>query len=297
MNTPRERLRVAVQKSGRLAQPARELLARCGLRFREDRDRLFCFGEGLAIDLLLVRDDDIPDLLAGGSADLGIVGRNVLLEDALGREEAGAPRELRALGFGGCRLSLAVPQDWDWAGPAMLAGQRIATSFPRLLRRWLAERGIVAEVVTLAGSVEIAPRLGTADAICDLVSSGATLHANRLREVAEVLASEAVLAATAVPAEGVRSELQALFLRRLDAVLGLRETRLVLLQAPRSALADIAELLPGRPAPLVSPIEGQPGRVALQALCSGSVGWNELEAMRQAGASALLVLPVEKMLA
>ncbi|HET8898967.1 MAG TPA: ATP phosphoribosyltransferase [Rhodanobacteraceae bacterium] len=296
MSPQRDRLRIAVQKSGRLAEPARELLARCGLRFRHSRDRLFCFGENMAVDLLLVRDDDIPGLLADGSADLGVVGRNVLAEDALGRGEE-APRELRALGFGGCRLSIAVPQEWSWSGPAQLAGKRIATSYPRLLTAWLTQQGIRAEVVTLSGSVEIAPRLGSADLICDLVSSGATLIANQLREVIEVAHSEAVLAGTANAPLDERGELQALLLRRLDSVLDVRESRLVMLQAPRTALAAISDLLPGRPAPTITPIEGSPDRIALQAVCNGQIDWSELEAMRRAGACAMLVLPVEKMLA
>lgn len=296
MTQTRERLRIAVQKSGRLADPARELLARCGLRFRHSRDRLFCFGETLSVDLLLVRDDDIPGLIAAGSADLGIVGRNVLEEDALARGE-GAPRELRALGFGGCRLSIAVPQDWEWRGAEQLAGLRIATTYPQLLSAWLARKGVAASVVTLSGSVEIAPRLGNADLICDLVSSGATLAANQLREVAEVARSEAVLAGAATVPGGERGDLWELLLRRLDSVLGVRASRLVMLQAPRAALDAISALLPGRPQPMVTPIEGRPDRVALQAVCTSAVEWPELEAMRQAGALGVLVLPVEKMLA
>ncbi|MGH8078567.1 MAG: ATP phosphoribosyltransferase, partial [Lysobacter sp.] len=177
---PRDRLRIAIQKSGRLAEPARALLASCGLSWRESRDHLFCYGETLPIDLLLVRDDDIPGLIADGVCDLGVVGRNVLLEqagDRVGNGHGPAFNEHRALGFGACRLALAVPEVWDWQGPAQLAGKRIATSYPALLSRWLAEQGVAAQVVLLSGSVEIAPRLGQADAICDLVSSGATLTA------------------------------------------------------------------------------------------------------------------------
>ena len=151
------------------------------MSWRESRDRLFCYGESLPVDLLLVRDDDIPGLIADGVCDLGIVGRNVLLEQAGARVAGGDPaayREWRSLGFCGCRLMLAVPEAWQWEGPSQLRGKRIATSYPALLSDWLAAQAIEAEVVTLSGSVEIAPRLGKAEAICDLVSSGATLSAN-----------------------------------------------------------------------------------------------------------------------
>lgn len=296
----RVRLRIAVQKSGRLSDAGLALLERCGLRFRCDRDRLFCQGENLPIDLLLVRDDDIPGLVADGSCDLGIVGRDVLEETRLATPASAALRELRelrALGFARCRLALAVPEELAWEGPDSLAGRRIATSHPQLLRRWLESEGIEAAVVTLAGSVEIAPRLGRADLVCDLVQSGATLAANRLREVATVFASEAVLAAPTTLPGGARGELLELLLRRLDGILHVEESRLVMLQAPRAALATIVDLLPGRPRPLVTPIEGEPERIALQAVCSGRVEWPELEAMRRAGAQGMLVLPLEKMLA
>ncbi len=294
---PRERLRIAAQKSGRLSEAGLDLLARCGLTFRQSRDKLFCFGESLPVDLLLVRDDDIPGLIAGGTCDLGIVGRNVLAEANLEHADAPPLREWRPLGFGRCRLSLALPQEQSWTAPAQLAGQRIATSYPRLLRQWLDAQGIDAAIVTLSGSVEIAPRLGTADLICDLVQSGGTLVANQLREEAVILESEAVLAGPAQAPVDERGDLQAMLLRRLDSVLNVRESRLVMLQAPRTALDVIAGLLPGRPRPTITPIEGQPDRIALQAVCSGRVDWQELEAMRRAGAQSMLVLPVEKMLA
>ena len=154
----RERLRVAIQKSGRLAEPARTLLAACGLDWRESRDRLFCHGETAPVDLLLVRDDDIPGLIAAGACDLGIVGRNVLLEQSA--QAASRQREWRALGFGQCTLQIAVPEERNWSGPVQLGGLRIATSYPGLLSRWLEAQGIAADVVALSGSVEIAPRLG-----------------------------------------------------------------------------------------------------------------------------------------
>jgi len=297
-----DRLRIAIQKSGRLSEPARDLLARAGLNFRESRDRLFCYGESLPIDLLLVRDDDIPGLIAEGVCDLGMVGLNVLLEQGADREakSAGAGetfRVLRRLGFGHCRLSVAVPQDWEWPGPQRLSGMRCATSYPALLTNWLKMHAVDAEPVLLSGSVEIAPRLGKAETICDLVSTGGTLVANQLKEVAVLLESEAVIAGPAKPFIDDRAALAELLLRRLDGVLSVKAAKLLLLQAERAALADLLKLLPDADAPLVTSLDGGGSRVAVQALCRTALTWQRLEDMKKAGASALMVLPVEQMLA
>ncbi|MGY3264345.1 ATP phosphoribosyltransferase [Lysobacter sp. HA35] len=296
---PRDRLRIAIQKSGRLADPARALLGSCGLSWRESRDRLFCYGEALPIDLLLVRDDDIPGLIADGVCDLGIVGRNVLGEQDLDRQRGGAPsafRELVPLGFGGCRLALAVPDDWNWTDASQLEGTRIATSYPALLRGWLDGQGIKADIVTLSGSVEIAPRLGQADLICDLVSSGATLAANQLKPVATLLESEAVLAGPAAEFEGERALLAELLLRRLEGALRTRHSRLLMFQAERAAIPRLLPLLPDADAPTVLQVDGA-DRLALQALCHGRLTWQRLEDLKRAGAQGLMVLPVESMLA
>ena len=295
----RDRLRIAIQKSGRLSEPARALLASCGLSWRESRDRLFCYGESLPIDLLLVRDDDIPGLIADGVCDLGIVGRNVLCEqDLAGRgNDAGTRfRELQPLGFGGCRLALAVPDSWAWRDVSQLAGKRIATSYPQLLSKWLAEQGVEAQVVLLSGSVEIAPRLGQADAICDLVSSGATLAANQLKPVLTLFESEAVLAGPAADLDDVRAELMELLLRRLDGALRIRRSKLLMFQAPRELLPALLPLLPDAEAPTVMQIDGEE-RLALQALCHGALTWQRLEELKRAGARGLMVLPVEGLLA
>ncbi len=295
----RDRLRIAIQKNGRLGEPARSLLASCGLSWRESRDRLFCYGESLPVDLLLVRDDDIPGLIADGVCDLGIVGRNVLLEqagDLAARGRPAAYREWRALGFGACRLMLAVPALAEWSGAEQLQQQRIATSYPALLSEWLAKRGIEASVVTLSGSVEIAPRLGQADAICDLVSSGATLAANQLRAVETLLDSEAVLAGPVAGFDDERAALATLLLRRLDGVLHWKDSRLLLFQASRGAVPELLRLLPDADAPTVTRIDGSEA-VSLQALCRGDLTWQRLEDLKRAGASGLLVLPVERMLA
>ncbi len=296
---PRERLRVAIQKSGRLGTPARDLLASCGLTWRESRDKLFCYGESLPIDLLLVRDDDIPGLIADGVCDLGIVGRNVLLEHELGRAQAGLPpssRELRELDWGSCRLDVAIGEDDDWSGPAQLEGLRIATSYPRILGRWLDEQGVAAQIVSLSGSVEIAPRLGQADVICDLVSSGGTLAANQLKPMVTLLHSEAVVTGPAQPLEDARGEVADLLLRRMDGALRLKETRLLILRTARTELTQVLTQLPEGHEPTVLQIDGH-DEVSVQMLCHAAVSWKRLEDLKRAGARQVMVLPVEGMLA
>ncbi|MBZ4345557.1 ATP phosphoribosyltransferase, partial [Mycobacterium tuberculosis] len=188
------RLRIAIQKSGRLSEASRELLSRCGIKVNLHTQRLIALAENMPIDILRVRDDDIPGLVMDGVVDLGIIGENVLEEELLSAQGED-PRyfTLRRLDFGGCRLSLATPVDEAWIGPAALDGKRIATSYPHLLKRYLDQKGISFKSCLLNGSVEVAPRAGLADAICDLVSTGATLEANGLREVEVIYRSKACL--------------------------------------------------------------------------------------------------------
>ena len=297
--TGRDRLRIAIQKNGRLSEPARALLGSCGLSWRESPDKLFCYGDNAPVDLLLVRDDDIPGLIDSGLCDLGIVGRNVLAEQASEREESGNPanfREWRALGFGGCRLSLAVPNEWDWQGPAQLQGKRIATSYPALTRAWLREQGVQADVLVLSGSVEIAPRLGQADVVCDLVSSGATLSANQLKPVCDLLQSEAVLAGPAAELDPLLADTAQMLLRRIDGVMRIRDSKLLMFQAPRGSVADVLRLLPDAEPATSYAVDGG-DLLAMQALCHGVVTWQRLEELKRAGARGLMVLPVERMLA
>ena len=292
----RDRLRIAIQKNGRLSEPARALLGSCGLSWRESPDKLFCYGDNAPVDLLLVRDDDIPGLIDSGLCDLGIVGRNVLAEQASGRGQSANFREWRALGFGGCKLALAVPNDWDWQTPAQLQGKRIATSYPALTRAWLRENGVAAEVVVLNGSVEIAPRLGQADVVCDLVSSGATLSANQLKPVCDLLQSEAVLAGPVAEFDPQLVETAQMLLRRIDGVLRIRDSKLLMFQAPRDVVADVLRLLPDAEPPTSYSVDGGE-LLAMQALCHGVVTWQRLEELKRAGARGLMVLPVERMLA
>ncbi|MHB8446458.1 MAG: ATP phosphoribosyltransferase [Rudaea sp.] len=291
----RDRLRIAIQKSGRLGDPARALLRAAGLNWREARDRLLCVGDTLPIDLLLVRDDDIPGLIADGVCDLGIVGRNVLLEQRV--QIPAAPFvELRALGFGGCRLMLAVPEGFDWQGAQSAAGRRIATSYPGLLAQWLRERDIEAGIVTLSGSVEIAPRLGQSELICDLVSSGATLAANHLKPVEILLESEAVVAGPAAGFTDLRAAVAEMLLNRIDGVLKIRDSKLLLFQASRTAVPALLAMLDDAEAPTITSVHDS-DQLALQALCHSAMTWQRLEDLKRAGARGLMVLPIERMLA
>ncbi len=201
------------------------------------------------------------------------------------------------LDFGRCRLSLAVPEGFCWEGPPSLRGRRIATTYPYLLERYLSKRDIQAEVVTLSGAVEIAPRLGRADLVCDLVSTGSTLQANHLKEVEIILESHAVLIRTPVELAPEKDEWVERLLMRIDGVQQVHESKYIMLHAPREALAEIRRLLPGSESPTIIPLEGSPDRVAVHAVCRENVFWETLESLKKVGASALLVLPVEKMLA
>jgi ATP phosphoribosyltransferase len=249
---------------------------------------------------LFVRDDDIPALVQEDVCDLGVVGLNVVEEKRLAFRARGlAPlfETVQTLDFGRCKLCIAVPDGFDYKGAQSLAGKRIATTYPYIVGRFLAERSIRAEIVVLSGSVEIAPRLGRADLICDLVSTGSTLAANHLRQAEVVLESQAVLIRTpiAIPAE--KQDWTRRLLMRIDGVEQVKGSKYIMLHAARSALPAIAKLLPGSEAPTVIPLEGSSDRVAVHAVCRENVFWETLEQLKSVGASSVLVLPVEKMLA
>ncbi len=294
------RLKIAIQKSGRLTEHSLDLLSRCGLKYSRGKDQLMCYGENMPLDLLFVRDDDIPDLVQEDVCDLGLVGLNVIEEKRLAFKARGiAPlfEQVQALDFGRCRLGLAVPDGFQYSGAQSLQGRRIATTYPNILQRFLAERGVTAEVVVLSGAVEIAPRLGRADVVCDLISTGSTLAANHLREVETVMESQAVLIRTPVPIPPEKQDWTRRLLMRIDGVEQVKGSKYIMLHAPRSALPQIAQLLPGSEAPTVIPLEGRGDRVAVHAVCRENVFWETLEKLKAVGASSVLVLPVEKMLA
>lgn len=299
MTDERLRLQFALQKSGRLTENTLDLLTRCGLRYSRGKDQLVCFGENMPLDLLFVRDDDILDLVQEGVADFGVAGWNVIEEKRLALEERGVPMRasvVQKLDFGRCRLSLAVPTSFAYDGPRSLQGKRIATTYPRLVSRWLEEHAIDAQILTLSGAVEIAPRLGRADVICDLVSTGNTLLANGLREVETVFESQAALLRAACSETNLRGEWASRLLLRIEGVQQVKESKYIMLHAPRSALDAIRRLLPGSESPTVIPLDETGERLAVHAVCRETVFWETLEGLKAAGASAVLVLPVEKML-
>jgi ATP phosphoribosyltransferase len=290
------RLRVAIQKSGRLSEKSLDILKSCGLSFARSKDKLFWYGRDFPVDVLLVRDDDIPRMLLDGVCELGIVGENIAREVMLERESENDLNRLRKLGFGQCRLSIAVPEETEITSIAALEGLRIATSYPALTRHLLEKQGISTQIVELSGSVEIAPGLGTADAISDLVSTGTTLRANHLREMDVLFQSQAALYGRVNDISDTKKALLDRLLARLEGVMQARESKYVMLHAPRSALEKITELLPGVEHPSIMPLEGS-DRIAIHAVCREAVFWEHLEALKAVGASAILVLPVEKMLA
>lgn len=281
-------LRLAIQKSGRLADDTLALLRAGGVEVAVSPTRLRTRATNFPLELLFLRDDDIPGCVADGSADAGIVGENVLLEAGLG--------ELRreALGFGRCRLALAVPRESPVTTVAGLAGQRVATSYPRLLGAYLAERGVGTGIHALSGSVEIAPSLGVAEAICDIVSSGATLVANGLRELETVLLSEAVVAARP-GLNGAAGAALAQLLFRVRAVQRARRHRYIALNAPNVALPAVRALLPGLKAPTITPL-AEPGWSAVQSVVAEENSWEIIRQLEAAGAEGILVLPIEKMI-
>ncbi|HWK73613.1 MAG TPA: ATP phosphoribosyltransferase [Povalibacter sp.] len=294
------RLKVALQKSGRLTENSLDLLVRCGLKYSRGKDQLMCYGENMPLDVLFVRDDDIPDLVQQDVCDLGIVGLNVIEEKRLAFQGRGTTplfEQLMVLDYGKCRLSIAVPNGAEYANVRSLRGKRIATTYPNILARYLRENDVQAEVVTMSGAVEIAPRLGRADFICDLVSTGSTLVANHLTEADVVLESQAAIISTPMPVTAEKQEWIHRLSMRIDGVQQVKESKYIMLHAPREKLADIRKLLPGSESPTIMPLDGSGDKVAVHAVCRENVFWETLEGLKHAGASAILVLPVEKMLA
>lgn len=281
-------LTIAIQKNGRLNADSLQLLKECGIAFSNGGNALQVQATNFRLRIYLLRDDDIPRYVHDGVADLGIVGENVLRETAL------PLTVLERLGFGKCRLCMAVPRGDAWSGPQDLHGKRIATSYPRIVEEYLAAEGITAEVHAISGSVEIAPGIGLADAICDLVSTGSTLLTNGLREVATVLRSEAVLVGGELAAEKGTILDQLRF--RIDAVRRAKGAKYILLNAPKERLDAIIALLPGIKSPTVMPLADE-GWCSVHSVVQEDVFWERITALREAGAEGILVVPIEKMVA
>jgi len=286
-----DRIRIAIQKGGRLSDDSLDLVAASGFRVVKGVNELVYRIDNAPIDLLRLRDDDIPTFVGDGVAEFGVIGRNVL------RERAGQchPVEVMPLGFGRCELKIAAPPEFDYAGPASLSGKRIATSYPNVLTAFLKERDIRAEIIFMRGAVEVAPRLGLAHAICDLVSTGATLEMNGLVAFDTILHSEAVLIRSPKSTSANAAFLDSI-VERFAGVIASRGAKYVMMNAPKARLAEISALLPGAEAPTVTPLAGRDDAVAVHAVCQESVFWETLERLKAAGASSILVLPIEKMM-
>ncbi|MEP3655140.1 MAG: ATP phosphoribosyltransferase [Litorimonas sp.] len=291
-----DRLRIALQKKGRLAEDSFDLLKKCGLRFSIRGGGLLARVKNMPVDLLLVRDDDIPSFVANNAADIGIVGENVLVEEQLtSKSELDAEIAMR-LGFSRCKLCLAASDTGKVQSPADLQGTKIATTYPGVTARYLSENRIDAKLVEMKGAVELAPSISIAESICDLVSSGATLEANGLSAFETILESEAVLIRSKRELSSEKADILEKLMNRIDGVLKSKDSKYIMLNAPKDAVSKITSLLPGSDAPTVMPLAGQDNLVAIQAVCTETVFWETLEGLKALGARAILVLPIEKMM-
>lgn len=291
-----ERLRIALQKKGRLADDSFALLKKCGLKFAVRGSGLLARVKNMPIDLLLVRDDDIPSFVANGASDIGIVGENVLVEEQLSHATELDAKIAMRLGFSRCKLCLASSEKSLVKDASSLQGTRIATTYPGVLGRYLLENNITAKAVEMKGAVELAPSIGIAESICDLVSSGATLEANGLKAFETILESEAVLINSNRALSPTKLEIYTKLINRIDGVLKSSETKYIMMNAPKDKIAAITAILPGSDSPTIMPLAGNENLVAIQAVCTENVFWETLEDLKELGARAILVLPIEKMM-
>jgi ATP phosphoribosyltransferase len=281
-------LKLAIQKSGRLHEDSIKLLNDCGIAVKSGGNHLRSVAENFPLEVYFLRDDDIPQYVEDGVADIGIVGENVLYEK--GKEV----EIIEALGFGKCRLSIAVKKTDEYGTCSFLNGKKIATSYPVLTQKFLDENNINAEIHEISGSVELAPGIGLADAVCDLVSSGSTLFMNGLQEVQTILKSQAVLIRKLeVTSEQQKIISQLLF--RIRAVKKAKNNKYVLLNAPNESLAKIIALLPGMKSPTVLPLADE-GWSSVHSVLPEDEFWEKIEALKNAGAQGILVVPIEKMI-
>ncbi len=281
-------LKIAIQKSGRLFEDSMRLLKECGIDINNGNKQLKAVAQNFPLEVFFLRDDDIPQYVFDGVADIGIVGENVALEK--GKDI----RTVYRLGFGRCRLSIAAPKSFAYSSPLSLAGSRIATSYPNLLQSFLDREGVQAEIHEISGSVEIAPGIGLADAICDLVSSGSTLFTNGLREVAVILQSEALLVAGR-SLEPLQQQLLEKLLMRIEAVKSARKNKYILMNAPNHQLGNISALLPGMKSPTIVPL-AEPGWSSVQSVVNVDDFWEVMEKLKAYEAEGILVMPIEQMI-
>ena len=291
-----DRLRIALQKKGRLAEDSFALLKNCGLRFSIRGGGLLARVKNMPIDLLLVRDDDIPSFVANNAADIGIVGENVLVEEQLTSKSNLDAEITMRLGFSRCKLCLAASDGGQVQTAKDLNGTRIATTYPGVTARFLVKSGLNADLVEMKGAVELAPSIGIAESICDLVSSGATLEANGLTAFETILESEAVLIQSGRKLSSDKADILEKLMNRIDGVIKSAGSKYIMLNAPQDAVSKITSLLPGSDAPTIMPLAGDENLVAIQAVCRETVFWETLEGLKALGARSILVLPIEKMM-
>lgn len=283
-----EPIKIAVQKSGRLNEDSLKILKDCGISIDNGQDQLKASARNFPMEVLYLRNGDIPQYLKDGVVDMAIIGENILIEKGAGIEI------VQKLGFSKCRVSLAIPKEVPYSSIADLKGKRIATSYPNTVEAFLRERGVEADLHIINGSVEIAPNIGLADAICDIVSSGSTLFKNNLREVEVMLQSEAVLAVSPKIGSAQRKILGQ-FIFRLQSVLEARQNRYVLMNAPNDCLEAIIQLLPGMRSPTVLPL-AEAGWSSIHTVINKDRFWEVLDQVKKEGAEGILVCPIEKMI-
>jgi ATP phosphoribosyltransferase len=284
------RLTIAMQKNGRLSDESQKILKKSGVKFRSRDGKLLIRSNSFPIDILFVRDDDIPSLVNNGDADLAIIGENELLEKTISKNLLNIKKILK-LGFSKCRLSFAIPENEDYID---LNNKKVATSYPNIVDNYFKENSINASVVDIHGSVELTPHIGISDCICDLVSSGATLEANNLKEVVTILKSEAVLIQNS-DLDSNKLDLANKLINRIKGVINARESKYVMLNADVNNVKNICSLLPGSESPTIIPLEDE-NKVAIHALCQEPVFWETMEELKVNGASSILVMPIEKVL-
>jgi ATP phosphoribosyltransferase len=282
------RLKIAVQKSGRLLEGSLKLLKECGISVDNGKDQLKAQARNFPLDLYYLRNSDIPQYIQDGVADIAILGENTVVEKEKSLDI------IQPLGFSKCRLSIAVPKNVEYSGLAYLNGKKIATSYPNSLRQFLKANNLNAEIHEISGSVEIAPNIGLADAICDLVSSGSTLFKNGLDEKEIILKSEACLVAN----KNLSAEAQTIFeqlLFRVRAVLKAKDNKYVLMNAPKDKVDEIINILPGMKSPTVMPLASE-GWCSIHTVITENRFWEIIDKLKGAGAQGILVVPIEKMI-
>ena len=282
-------LRIAIQKSGRLQEESLKLLKESGLVFSNGKDQLKTQATNFPVEVLFLRDDDIPQYVEDQVADAGIVGENVMIEKQKKNEL------VRRLDFAKCRLSIAIPRSETYGGISSLAGKNIATSYPTIVKQFLTKHNIEAGIHEISGSVEIAPGIGLADAICDIVSTGSTLLSNGLKEVEVVMKSEAVLISTPNLASEKKKTLDQL-LFRIQSVQSAKNSKYILLNCPNEAIEKITSVIPGMKSPTIMPL-GRPGWSSLHSVVNENDFWEKIDLLKSFGAEGILVIPIEKMIA